>query len=75
LRCETSRTFRKKKGEYLKDKVNELETNSKTRNIKDLYRGTNTFRKGYHPRINNVKDENGNLLADPQSVLNRWKNF
>jgi hypothetical protein len=20
-------------------------------------------------------DENGNLLADPQNVLNRWKNF
>jgi hypothetical protein len=25
--------------------------------------------------INNVKNENGNLLTDPQSVLNRWKNF
>jgi hypothetical protein len=22
-----------------------------------------------------IKDENGNLLADPQNVLNRWKNF
>jgi hypothetical protein len=22
-----------------------------------------------------IKDENGNLLADPQSVLNRWKHF
>jgi hypothetical protein len=22
-----------------------------------------------------MKDQNGNLLADPQSVLNRWKNF
>jgi hypothetical protein len=22
-----------------------------------------------------MKDENGNLLADPQNVLNRWKNF
>jgi hypothetical protein len=22
-----------------------------------------------------MKDENGHLLADPQSVLNRWKNF
>jgi hypothetical protein len=40
-----------------------------------LYRGTNEFKKGYQPRINIIKDENGNLLADPQSVLNRWKNF
>jgi hypothetical protein len=36
---------------------------------------TNEFKKGYQPRINIIKDENGNLLADPQSVLNRWKNF
>jgi hypothetical protein len=40
-----------------------------------LYRGINEFKKGYQPRINIIKDENGNLLADPQSVLNTWKNF
>jgi hypothetical protein len=40
-----------------------------------LYRGINEFKKGYQPRINIIKDDNGNLLADPQSVLNRWKNF
>jgi hypothetical protein len=40
-----------------------------------LYRGINEFKKGYRPRINIIKDENANLLADPQSVLNRWKNF
>jgi hypothetical protein len=40
-----------------------------------LYRGINEFKKGYQPRINIIKDENGNLLADTQSVLNRWKNF
>jgi hypothetical protein len=40
-----------------------------------LYRGINEFKKGYQPRINIIKDENVNLLADPQSVLNRWKNF
>jgi hypothetical protein len=32
-------------------------------------------KKGYQSRINIVKDENGNLLPDPCSVLNRWKNF
>jgi hypothetical protein len=34
LRHETSRTFRKKKREYLKDKINELETNNKNKNIR-----------------------------------------
>jgi hypothetical protein len=38
---EVSRHFRNKKREYLKDKINELESNSKNKNIRDLYRGIN----------------------------------
>jgi hypothetical protein len=38
VRREASRYFRNKKREYLKDKINELATNSKSKNIKDLYR-------------------------------------
>jgi hypothetical protein len=75
LQHETSTTFRNKKREYLEDKINELETNSKTKNTGELYRGMNEVKKGYQPRINIIKDENGNLQADPQSVLNSWKNF
>jgi hypothetical protein len=41
LRCETSRTFRNKRREYLKGKINELEANNKNKNIRDLYRGIN----------------------------------
>jgi hypothetical protein len=37
-RRETSRHFRNKKREYLKDKIDELATNSKNKNITDLYR-------------------------------------
>jgi hypothetical protein len=70
LRHETSRTFRNKKMEYLKGKINELETNNKNKNIRDLYGGINEFKKVYQPRFNIKKDENGNLLADPQNVLN-----
>jgi hypothetical protein len=42
--------------------------------ILDLYRGINEFEKGYQPRTNLIKDENGDLLSDSHSVLNRWKN-
>jgi hypothetical protein len=68
LRRETSRTFRNKKREYMKGKINELETNNKIINIRDLYRGINVFKKGYQPRINIIKGENGNLLANPQCL-------
>jgi hypothetical protein len=58
LRCET-RTFRNQKSEYLKDKINELETSNKNRSIRDLYRGINEFKKGYQSSINIIKDGNG----------------
>jgi hypothetical protein len=63
------------KREYLKGKINELKTNNKNKYIRDFYTGINEFKKGYQPRMNIINDENGNLFADPQSVLNRWKNF
>jgi hypothetical protein len=71
VRREESRYFRNKKGEYLKDKINELATNSKDKNIRDLYNGINEFKRGYRPRNSLVKDENGDLLADSHSILNR----
>jgi hypothetical protein len=55
--------------------MNELETNSKSKNITDLYKAINELKKGYQPETNFVKDENGDLLADLHSILNRWKNY
>jgi hypothetical protein len=49
VRCEASRYFRNKKRESPKDKINELAMNSKNKNIRDLYRGINEFKKGYQP--------------------------
>jgi hypothetical protein len=74
-RREASRYFRNKKREYLKDKTNELTTNSKNKNIRDMHREINGFKRGYQPRDNLVKDENGDLLADSHHALNWWKNY
>ena len=60
--------------EYLKVKIEELETNSKIKNIWDLYRGSNDFKKGYQPRTNMVKYEKGDLVTDFHRILNRWRN-
>jgi hypothetical protein len=75
VRHEASRYFRNKKREHLKDKINELATNSKNKNIRDLCRGINYLKWGYQSRNNLVKDENGDLLADSYNNLNRWKNY
>jgi hypothetical protein len=49
IRREASRHFRDKKREYMKDKINDLTTNSTNKNIRDLYRGINKFKKSYQP--------------------------
>jgi hypothetical protein len=62
VRREASRHFRHKKREYLKDKIKELESNSKNKNIRDLYRGINEFKNGYQPRSNLVKTKGATYL-------------
>jgi hypothetical protein len=57
-----------------KAKIDELGTNNKTKNIRDLSRGNNEFKKGYQPRTNTVQDEKGGLVADCHSILARWRN-
>jgi len=41
VRREVSRHFRDKKKAYLRAKIEEIETNRKIQNIRDLYRGFN----------------------------------
>jgi hypothetical protein len=45
VRREACRHFRNKKREYLKEKINELELNSYNKNMRDLHRGINAFKK------------------------------
>jgi hypothetical protein len=75
LRREASRHFRNKKMEYLKDKINGLESNSKNKNIRDLYFGITEFNGSYKSITNLVKDENGDLLADPHKIMNRCMHY
>jgi hypothetical protein len=72
---EASRHFRNKKTEYLKAKINELETNSKNNNIREFYRGLSDFKNGYQPRTNIVKDEKSDVVAESHSILARRRNY
>ena len=66
--------FRNKKRECWKTEINELETDSKNKNIRDLYRGISDFNKGHQPRSNVVKHEKSDLIADYHNILARWRN-
>ena len=63
--------FRNKKKAYMKAKIEDLDTDSKIKNIRDLYRGINDFKRGYQPRTNIVKDETGDLVTGFYSILAR----
>jgi DNA repair photolyase len=52
VRHEASRHFRNRKREYMKNKINEVETNSKNKNIRDPCKGINYYKLGYHRRNN-----------------------
>jgi hypothetical protein len=52
MTCETNRHFRGKKEEVSGRQINELATNSKNTNIRDLYTGINEFKRGHQPRCN-----------------------
>jgi hypothetical protein len=74
VRREASKYFREKYKYYLKDKINELATTNKIKNIRDLHRGVNEYTRIYQPRNNLVKGVNGDLLADSNNIFSRWKN-
>jgi hypothetical protein len=75
VRREASRHFRNNKREYLKDKITEIELKSKNKNIRDMYKDITEFKKGYQPKTNLVRDERGDLLADPQKILTTRNNY
>ena len=75
VRHVASRNFRKEKEEYLKAKTEELETNRKIKNIRDLCRGIIDFKKGYQSRTNILKDEKDDLVTDSHIFLVKWRNY
>jgi hypothetical protein len=50
----------------LKGRITENELNTKNKNIRGLYRVITEFKMGYQSKTTLLKDESGDLLADPQ---------
>ena len=75
VRRDASRHFRNKKKAYMRAKIEELETNCKINNIRHLYRGINDMKNGYQPRTRIVKDKKGDLVADSNSIMARWRKY
>ena len=75
VRRDASGHFRNKKKAFLRAKTEELGTNSKINNIRELYRVINDMKKGNQPITRIVKDEKGDWVADSHSIMARWRNY
>ena len=40
-----------------------------------MYKGINDLKNGYQPRTIIVKDEKGEFVANPHSIMVRWRNY
>jgi hypothetical protein len=76
IRRETSRQFRKKRGNIWKIKLMSLQRTVRTRTLETcIEEETNLWGAANLEVINLVKDENGDPLADSHNILNRWRNY
>ena len=59
----------------MKAKVNKLEENSKNKNIREMYKGINEFKKGYQPHAYVIKKHGSTIVADTTSISSSWEQF
>ena len=59
----------------LKAKITEHVTNTKNKNITDLYRNICDIERSYQSRSNSVKDWKGDLVTDCHSISARGNHF
>ena len=67
--------FRKKKCDYMKAKVNKLEQKSTNKDIWEMYKRINEFKKGHQSRAYVIKNHEGTIVADTNSILSIWEQF
>jgi len=43
--------------------------------MRDLYKGVDSLRKGYQSRLEMIRNERGDLEADPTKIVDMWKSY
>jgi hypothetical protein len=66
--------FQEEGTEYLKRKLNYLETSNVNKTAIDLYRGINKFCEGHQRKTNLERGDKGHLPSDSHRILDKRKN-
>lgn len=66
---------RKKKREYLNRRILQIQEDFNEGRIRQAYKGTRQIINKFQPRTDICKDIDGNLLADPDKIKERWREY
>ena len=64
-----------KSDNHINEICQQIEANSITNSIKDLYQGVKNLTRKFRPRIDVIKDENSKMLSESREVKDRWKTY
>jgi hypothetical protein len=66
---------RRKKREYEKSKMEEMEERMENRDMREFYKRISSVKKGFQPKIGFCKDKNGTLIGDKEDMKRRWVEY
>ena len=69
------RQIRRDKTSFINMKCAAVERDCRTGNAKDMYKGIKDLTSKPVPRLNVLKDENGNILTEDIEIKSRWKQY
>jgi hypothetical protein len=75
VRREEKEVCRRRKREYENWKMEELEELHKMKQARKFYKEINKVHKEYKPRLTVCKNEQGEILSDKASILDRWQRY
>ena len=75
LNAEFQRKARKDKESFIIKECEKVEDNMKKGKTKEVYKTIKDFTRPFNPRVEVIKDEQGNNLTEERDIKNRWKEY
>lgn len=74
-RRKAKRMLKKKKKDFLKRQVEEIELMRNRKETRNLYQRINSMKNGFQPKLNMCKNKEGKLLSEENEVIENWSEY
>lgn len=74
-RRKANQVIRMKKRNFIKANITKLEEFNFQNESKKFYQALKKMTKGFQPRVDACKDQNGSIIVEEEKVLDRWAEF